>query len=880
MRNRPILIFRKHMTRQLQKGENIVLANLNSTANLNEIVVAMQWFKKVDNQETIEVNTSAFMLNESDKVTMPSDFIFASQPITTQQAILLKNQIFKVTLDKIPLSITRIPFALSIKQLDRKNSFNSFKIITKVFNLQTKQELASYIIDDATTETALITVVLYRHQQQWKLKAVGQGYASGLETLAKNFGVNYSDDIVEIELAIQSDTPPFPITIQLKNLNEKIIRDFSGETIFERGKAYYQLNAVRQFNYDDKNHIIDAQVSGNYNNSYRLKITEKHDSLQITCNCPYDGYACKHSVAVLLKYLHIQNLDDSIIEVTGQGQKISYEAIPSNDKYKVPFWQHQYIYFYSAINNASNEQIEFYHYFKICLLNEDYIDLGDNTNYAFVLMFDFLNEYKDHKNLEKLKKQLDLLGQYYPKTKTYCTKELEKINNKIDFLSNSEELKNIISNYANDLYYSSSLGYQYKTKLNLTKKEVELLNKINYYKNNFSSIEYCFVEIINIFLPTIDELKAVYLKEGTTLEQQLANIADIIARKEYRYRKGSGNYNECILSMTSALYVIIFKQCENILREHYQHNKKISCGNYRNKAVSTELNDKLLSKLNVIIPTRLATISPPNIETEIQLNEINKYRWKIKFKELTDNFNISTEWQFVEDIQKLATLNDNNPSLKTIFFEAFKFIKTTKEPALVLYCYYLYYHYNSSTALHKPLAKSEQKILFTTTQQQQDFEKIVSDLMADKNINQALQCVSQLYTVNRKTIKLDRSAIERVHQQYANTVNLLNNYLQDDDEEILVIENTEINIPQDSSENSLGLNENQLYILKIFPAYNYSVAHAEIEKISKEKGLFKNQLIDSINEACYELLDDILIEQDDDYYLINEHYYQRIFEVC
>ena len=40
-------------TRQLQKGENIVLANLNSTANLNEIVVAMQWFKKVDNQDLL-----------------------------------------------------------------------------------------------------------------------------------------------------------------------------------------------------------------------------------------------------------------------------------------------------------------------------------------------------------------------------------------------------------------------------------------------------------------------------------------------------------------------------------------------------------------------------------------------------------------------------------------------------------------------------------------------------------------------------------------------------------------------------------------------------------------------------------------------------------
>jgi tellurium resistance protein TerD len=223
------------MTRQLQKGENIVLANLNSIADLNEIVVAIKWIQKVDTQATSEINACAFMLNENDKITTQTDFIFENELVSTHHAIVLKNKMFKVTLNKIPQSITRIPFALNIKKTERKNSFNSFKIITKVFNLQTKQELASYIIDDATTETALITVVLYRHQQQWKLKAVGQGYASGLETLAKNFGVDYSDNI--IDLAIQNKNKSLPNAIQLKNLTEKILRDFAGENIFEQGKS-------------------------------------------------------------------------------------------------------------------------------------------------------------------------------------------------------------------------------------------------------------------------------------------------------------------------------------------------------------------------------------------------------------------------------------------------------------------------------------------------------------------------------------------------------------------------------------------------------------------------------------------------------------------
>lgn len=35
----------------------------------------------------------------------------------------------------------------------------------------------------------------------------------------------------------------------------------------------------------------------------------------------------------------------------------------------------------------------------------------------------------------------------------------------------------------------------------------------------------------------------------------------------------------------------------------------------------------------------------------------------------------------------------------------------------------------------------------------------------------------------------------------------------------------------------------------------------EIEEFVKSKGVLKNQLIESINESCYELLDDVLIER-------------------
>ncbi|MDX6214154.1 MAG: tellurium resistance protein TerD, partial [Frankiales bacterium] len=44
--------------------------------------------------------------------------------------------------------------------------------------------------EDASTETAMIFGELYRNAGEWKFRAVGQGYATGLRGIALDFGVN------------------------------------------------------------------------------------------------------------------------------------------------------------------------------------------------------------------------------------------------------------------------------------------------------------------------------------------------------------------------------------------------------------------------------------------------------------------------------------------------------------------------------------------------------------------------------------------------------------------------------------------------------------------------------------------------------------------
>ena len=51
--------------------------------------------------------------------------------------------------------------------------------------------MAKYdLSEDASTETAMIFGEIYRHNGDWKFKAIGQGFAGGLGPLAKNYGVN------------------------------------------------------------------------------------------------------------------------------------------------------------------------------------------------------------------------------------------------------------------------------------------------------------------------------------------------------------------------------------------------------------------------------------------------------------------------------------------------------------------------------------------------------------------------------------------------------------------------------------------------------------------------------------------------------------------
>ena len=103
------------------------------------------------------------------------------------------DEVVTVNLPEVPPLARSIVFAVSIYDAEnRQQSFGQVRnAYIRVVNQADNQELTRYdLSEDASTETAMIFGELYRRDGEWKFRAVGQGYESGLAGIARDYGVN------------------------------------------------------------------------------------------------------------------------------------------------------------------------------------------------------------------------------------------------------------------------------------------------------------------------------------------------------------------------------------------------------------------------------------------------------------------------------------------------------------------------------------------------------------------------------------------------------------------------------------------------------------------------------------------------------------------
>lgn len=585
----------------------------------------------------------------------------------------------------------------------------------------------------------------------------------------------------------------------------------------------------------------------------------------------------------------------SIEDVTGKSQPITYGTsfVPVTNPGSAPYWRHQYIYSARELKGATAEQKAFYLKFKSEFLQYTWIDLAGSSNYAFILLFDLCDDYKLHGQLDQLEHQYRFLWKNWPKTESYgrdiLIRQMGLVGNNHGINRLNAEKPSYNSGFSFDESYWG-LGNRYKEKFKLNNEQVKILNDLIDTSNSFNSMEYCARAIIFSFFHVLEELNKHLKSGGTSLEDQVKSIGEIELLKHYKLKKGSNNYKTQLKEFVKTIHQAIYKTCENSLRDFLFVGRKTDLSYYIHSA-------EALQQFNAVFPgvahdlltKYFSSIEPTDDKTEAELNQYGKGRWKSKLEKVKDGCIGENANLFYDTVVKLGAQNAKNPSVENIFLEASKFVaKYDAAISLKLYIYYIYYDLLSTTFDNKQLTKTIQKSLFKTADQVKEFQEIINDLIRDKQLDKALEKVSGIYKTKRKKIQIDTSKIKEVQEQHAETVDLLNEYLQDENEAVEQFsgtKETELNInvevanePDQKSifKAEVGLNVVQVNALTLFLKNGFVGSYDQLELFARENGVFRNSLIEGINENCYPVFDDILIEDEDGAYRVNESYYQQI----
>lgn len=190
------------MSVSLSKGGNVSLSK--EEPGLSRILIGLGWDTRTTDGTDFDLDASAFLLGTGDRVRGDADFIFYNNLRSADGSVEHTgdnrtgegdgdDEALKVDLATVPSDVQKIAVSVTIHEGEQRRQ--SFGMVSNAFirvvNDVTGREIARYdLSEDASTETAMIFGEVYRHNGEWKFRAVGQGYKGGRAPMARNFGVN------------------------------------------------------------------------------------------------------------------------------------------------------------------------------------------------------------------------------------------------------------------------------------------------------------------------------------------------------------------------------------------------------------------------------------------------------------------------------------------------------------------------------------------------------------------------------------------------------------------------------------------------------------------------------------------------------------------
>ena len=190
------------MAISLQKGGNV---NLSKEApGMKKMLVGLGWSLRATDGDAFDLDGSAFLLGAGDKVRSDADFVFYNQNKSSDGSVVHSgdnrtgegegdDETITVELDKVPADVEKIAVCVTIHDAEARRQ--NFGMVSRAYvrcvDAITNAEVARYdLSEDASVEAAMVFGEIYRHNGEWKFRAVGQGYNGGLRAMCQQYGIN------------------------------------------------------------------------------------------------------------------------------------------------------------------------------------------------------------------------------------------------------------------------------------------------------------------------------------------------------------------------------------------------------------------------------------------------------------------------------------------------------------------------------------------------------------------------------------------------------------------------------------------------------------------------------------------------------------------
>ena len=185
----------------LSKGQNVSLSKTDPL--LKHILIGLGWDARSSDGQDFDLDASVFMTTDNGKVPSDDYFVFYNQLKSPCGSVQHTgdnltgdgdgdDESVIVELEKVPANIKSLFVTVTIHDAEtrRQNFGQVSNAFVRLVNHETGQEVLRFdLSEDSSTETAMVFGEVYRHNGDWKFRAIGQGYAGGLLALCNQYGV-------------------------------------------------------------------------------------------------------------------------------------------------------------------------------------------------------------------------------------------------------------------------------------------------------------------------------------------------------------------------------------------------------------------------------------------------------------------------------------------------------------------------------------------------------------------------------------------------------------------------------------------------------------------------------------------------------------------